>query len=114
MFVGEISICQLAKGMLVKDIGWSDICWPNVSRPNCFRPKDVKVVKTNCFVFEKARAEMKKNEGFFSTSVAALAKLFGPSIFGLWPVLSKFYDHKFTIVNYASVCSLAYDHNLRS
>ncbi len=26
----------------------------------------------------------------------------------------KVYDHKFTIVNYASVCGIAYDHNLQS
>ncbi len=33
-----------------------------------------------------------------------------------WPVACtiKAYDCKFTIVNYASVCSIAYDRNLRS
>ncbi len=31
-----------------------------------------------------------------------------------WPVLSKVYDRKFMIVNYALVWSVGYDHNLRS
>jgi hypothetical protein len=30
------------------------------------------------------------------------------------PVLYKFYDRKFTIVNYASVWSVTYDRNLQS
>ncbi len=30
-----------------------------------------------------------------------------------WPVLKKFCDRKFMIVNYASVWSLSYDRNLR-
>ncbi len=30
----------------------------------------------------------------------------------LWPVLLKFYDRKFLIVNYVSVWSVTYNHNL--
>ncbi len=30
----------------------------------------------------------------------------------LWPVLYKFYDHKFTFINYATVWSVNYDRNL--
>ncbi len=36
------------------------------------------------------------------------------SSFNQWPVLCKFYDCKLTIVNYASVWSMTYDHNLQS